>query len=203
MFITNDHPDNFSDNQRKITSINQIKRLFEQCIYAGNMIEQMANPANRDDINIVPFSYEKFMHESWVFSVYRLLKWLEAYRRAYGLPKKSRIRELTKHLKKVRELRDYLMHDEEYVVASEGKKPKRYLSMSEEKFSILSPSSTVVFHNSSINGKPMDRVLNLGNKIEFYSLHNAIFEAYKFAKKENFFDVTKLVKTEEEHYDQD
>lgn len=189
-----------TDNQRKIVSLSGLQKKFEACFVLGGIIESLfESQVNVDEHSQSTrsqgnFIFEKSLREMFVFESYRLINWVEQCRKNGLIPKESSLRVLCKRQKKIRELRDYLMHDEEYIVAGKGKKPKRYLS--EKEWGVLNPSSTVSFANSTVFGVEIEREIHLGNKIEFFDLFRLVKSSFEEAKRDNFFDLSREFEAE-------
>ena len=194
-------PTAFSDFDRKCMTILTIENLMIGGIVCGeNIIRKLdekdaemekQRPRFKDQEEYkVERSFDVFLTDSFVFSLYRITRWVDAFRRAQGIPKNSQFRELLKIQKQVRELRDYLMHNEEYIVAGTGKKPKRYFTSLG--FSVSDPTSTMYLRQCQVGPQYIERALFLGNKLEFFSVFSLLVETYKGVKSEGFFDLSKI-----------
>ena len=190
MLVGSSHPKESSDQDRHLAAISGLMNRIEVCIVVGTVVaSQVEKKMNIGEKNPVwspeLMIWERTTTDMFVFEAYRMLKWLEECRKHQYIPKESPLRPLLKHLKRVRELRDYLTHSEEYIVAGKGSKPKRYLS--EKEWGILNPQSSVAFINSTVFGRKIENELHLGNKIEFFGIFNQIQEAFSKASEDGFF----------------
>ena len=127
--------------------------------------------------------------DMFVFECYRLINWACLCKKHGFLKKESPVRVICKLQNKVRGLRDYLMHEEQYVVAGEGRKPQKYLT--EKEWGKLNPGSAVSFVNSNVFGKKIEKEMHLGNKLEFFELFKVIQSSFVEASEAGCFDLSK------------
>lgn len=192
-----------TDNERKISSVLGLERKYQSCIVLGEIIEDHfvkdGNP-DPDDNSHRSWSpkqaiLDQCLRDMFIFESYRLVNWLCLCRKHGFLDKQSSLRLLCKRQNQIRELRDYLMHEEEYIVAGSGRKPKRYLS--EKTWGVVCPSSTISFSNCNILGEEIKKEIHFGNKIEFFDLFELIKSTYNFGKDDGFFDLSKEFEIQE------
>jgi hypothetical protein len=187
-----------SDEDRKACTVSAIERLFLGCILCGdNIVTQYdeidaqtdssrLHANSNHEVRLREMAWKSFLRDSFVFAFDRLIKWIDEYRKLQGVDKNSALRELLVLKKTMRELRDYLMHDEEYVVADKGKKTNRYFTS--DGGCVSDPSSSVYSHGFNSEGRHIRKLL-LGNRLEFFSAFSLLNKTYSEAKKEGFFDI--------------
>ena len=192
MIVGSQHPHDNSENQSKIASVSGLENRYKAWLLTAQLFK--THSENKDYENAIDLIWHNNIKDMFVFESYRLINWLERMRICGYLDKDSPLRPVCKLQKKVRELRDYLMHEEEYIVAGAGKKPKNYLS--EKEWGVLNPSSSISFFDSTVFGRKVDAEVHLGNKLEFFSLFETVTTAFNEAEKAKFFDLSAEIEIE-------
>lgn len=145
-----------------------------------------------DKISIVQPVSEMIIQrsEALVFSIDRLIKWSESLKKRGVVRKKTDIGEFCKKWKPlVLELRNQLLHMDEYIVGGGGRKPENFMQ-SQLGLITAGPNSVLRFENCKINGVEVKKAYFIGIRLEFFSCYSDLTQLYKTLRNSNFFKPT-------------
>lgn len=125
--------------------------------------------------------------EALVFSIDRLIKWSESLKKRGIIRKKSKIGDFIKKWKpEVLELRNQLLHMDEYIVRGGGRKPENFMQ-SQLGLITAGPNSVLRLEDCRINGVEVKNAYFIGIRLEFFSCYSDLQELYKELRVSNFF----------------
>ena len=189
-------------------NIFSLKLMFEQvisygCIVKNTIVDPVpdaANPPERFEVTISgdgePLQIsldtgqlERLHLENFIFCIHRTLQWIGSMVATGQIDKPSSLRQFRNHWETpVRELRDFLMHLEEYEVKGKGRRKEKFTHSLGGVIS-ADPSSTIVMRDCSLPGQFVSHVHMIGGRIDFISIFNDLLTCYYKATAEGAFEV--------------
>ena len=87
------------------------------------------------------------------------------------------------------ELRNQLLHMDEYIVRGGGRKPENFMQ-SQLGLITAGPNSVLRLENCKVNGVEVEKAHFIGIRLEFFSCYSDLRELYKELRDSNFFKTT-------------